>query len=72
MNPEPKLQKGTQVESAIPTDKRTNESIVRRYKSGESSIKLAEHYGVSPKAVIRRLRALKVKIRPRGRYASAE
>lgn len=47
------------------------ESIVRRYKEGTSSIKLAAQYDVTPSTIIRILRDHKVKIRPRGRYKAA-
>jgi len=45
-------------------------SIASRYKRGESSIKIAEHFGVTNTSVIRWLRLQKVKIRGRGRYSS--
>ena len=44
------------------------DSIVRRYQEGDSSVKLAEHYGVVPATIIRLLRERSVKIKGRGRY----
>jgi len=43
-------------------------SIIRRYKNGESSIKIAEHYGVCSSTIVRLLRQQGVKIKSRGRY----
>lgn len=45
-------------------------SIVRRYEAGESSRKIAAHYGVSGSTLIKVLRTQGVKIKGRGRYAA--
>jgi len=50
---------------------RQEQSIVTRYKAGESSIRIAERLGVTPNVVLRVLRANGVKVRGRGRYPSA-
>lgn len=45
-------------------------SIVRRYEAGESSIKIAEHYGCTSKTILNVLRKEGVEIKSRGRYAT--
>lgn len=45
-------------------------SIVRRYEAGESSIKIAEHYGCTSKTILNVLRKEGVEIKGRGRYAT--
>lgn len=46
------------------------DSIVRRYEQGESSIKIAEHYGCTSKTILNVLRKAGVEIKGRGRYAT--
>jgi predicted transcriptional regulator len=48
--------------------KRQKDSIARRYKAGESSISIAEDYGVTSVTIRRLLRANGVRIKGRGRY----
>lgn len=45
-------------------------SIVRRYEEGESSIKIAAHYGCTSKTILNVLRREGVEIKGRGRYAT--
>lgn len=50
---------------------RSHSVIARRYRSGESSIRIAEDYRVTPRAILNLLRRLGVRIKGRGRYRSA-